>query len=124
MSPTDRLGLTVSIILALIIAIIGLVFFLRMMKKAGPKSVSGPVPFEAFACPRCAFPMEQGYAAAFRGVMWRRREQAGPGIFATIFEVLPNTLNTGLRPLENQAWYCPRCKLLLLDHNRLIAPDK
>jgi hypothetical protein len=42
------------------------------------------------------------------------------GQWLPLWRVLPDTLGAGLRVLENPAWRCESCQLILLDHSHMI----
>jgi hypothetical protein len=77
-----------------------------------------------YRCPACQSPLEQGFAHAGKGIVWRSRLEKKPGTFAHIGQVLDNTLSLRLPPALNMAWHCSNCSLLLLDHSRLVMTSR
>lgn len=71
-------------------------------------------------CPRCNAPMQPGYVMAGRGVVFRRDDEKSNGIFTPITRALPNTINMSFGALENRAWHCANCHLVLIDHGALL----
>ncbi|WP_373509765.1 PF20097 family protein [Thiocapsa sp.] len=76
----------------------------------------------SYACPDCATAMEAGWVMLGKGAIWSSREKGPPGPFAHIGSALPNTISLSLRPAANMAWRCPSCRLLLIDHSKLVKP--
>jgi hypothetical protein len=64
--------------------------------------------------------MEQGWALLGKGAIWSSRSRAKPGTFSHIGAALDNTISMSLRPAVNMAWRCASCRLLLLDHAKLV----
>lgn len=73
-----------------------------------------------YGCPACGAAMAQGWVMLGKGAIFSPRASGRPGLFAHIGSALPNTLSMHLRPAANMAWHCPRCRLLLLDHDKLV----
>lgn len=76
----------------------------------------------AYACPDCGTAMEAGWVMLGKGAIWSSREKGPPGAFAHIGNALPNTISLSLRPAANMAWRCSSCRLLLIDHAKLVKP--
>ncbi|MEY6431538.1 PF20097 family protein [Thioalkalicoccus limnaeus] len=75
-----------------------------------------------YRCPSCATPMRQGWVMLGRGAIFAPRGQTPPGTFAHIGQALDNTISLAWRPAANMAWHCPHCRLLLIDHDKLVRP--
>lgn len=75
-----------------------------------------------YRCPGCASPMNQGWVMLGKGAIYSARGKGAPGTFAHIGQALDNTISLALRPAANMAWHCPHCRLLLLDHSKLVNP--
>jgi hypothetical protein len=75
-----------------------------------------------YACPDCGTTMEAGWVMLGKGAIWSSRDKGPPGTFAHIGSALPNTISLSLRPAANMAWRCPSCRLLLIDHGKLVKP--
>ncbi len=73
-----------------------------------------------YRCPACRTPMEQGWALLGKGAIWSSRSRAKPGTFSHLGATLDNTISMSLRPAVNMAWHCASCRLLLLDHAKLV----
>jgi hypothetical protein len=73
-----------------------------------------------YRCPQCGTPMAQGWVMLGRGAIWAARGGRRPGIFAHIGASLENTISLSLPPAANMAWRCPTCRLLLVDHDKLV----
>jgi hypothetical protein len=76
----------------------------------------------SYACPDCGTTMEAGWVMLGKGAIWSSRDKGPPGTFAHIGSALPNTISVSLRPAANMAWRCPSCRLLLIDHGKLVKP--
>ncbi|MBK1700320.1 PF20097 family protein [Thiococcus pfennigii] len=75
-----------------------------------------------YRCPACGQPMNQGWVMLGKGAIWSPRGKGSPGTFAHIGQALDNTISLALRPAANMAWRCPHCRLLLIDHDKLVKP--
>jgi hypothetical protein len=75
-----------------------------------------------YRCPACTTPMNQGWVMLGKGAIWSPRGKGAPGTFAHIGQALDNTLSLAMRPAANMAWHCPHCRLLLIDHDKLVKP--
>lgn len=73
-----------------------------------------------YRCPQCGELLEQGFIMAGRGIIWRPRSDKPIGAFAHIGQALDNTLSPSLPPRQNMAWHCPDCRLILIDHDKLV----
>lgn len=72
-----------------------------------------------FQCPRCRRPMARG--CSFGGIGWRGDLAPPIKLLTVTTSLLPNTLSMSLRVRVNRAWRCESCKLLLIDHRRLLS---
>lgn len=75
-----------------------------------------------YRCPACGAAMAQGWVMLGKGAIYTPRGRGVPGTFAHIGQALENTISLALRPAANMAWHCPSCRLLLIDHAKLIKP--
>jgi hypothetical protein len=121
------MGAEVGLMLAGLVAILALVLLLvlvRIIRRRSREVASTPALWEGrdYRCPGCRGSLEAGWVMLGRGAIWRDRAEGPPGAFSTIAGALPNTISLSLRPAANQAWRCPRCQLLLVDHSRLVRP--
>jgi hypothetical protein len=73
-----------------------------------------------YLCPACGEPMEQGWVMLGKGAIWSQRSKGKPGIFSSIGSALDNTISLSLRPASNMAWRCSDCRLLVVDHSKLV----
>jgi hypothetical protein len=73
-----------------------------------------------YGCPRCGAAMAQGWVMLGKGAIFSPRARGRPGPFAHIGRALPNTISLHFRPAANMAWHCPACRLLLIDHDKLV----
>ena len=110
-------------------AITALVFMWVIVRRVGRKSQVVPETGDlwegrAFRCPVCGAPMDEGYVLGGRGLIWSRRGQAKRWTFAHIGEALDNTLSLSLSPAVNLAWRCEPCRMLLVDHDKMVRPNK
>lgn len=110
--------------LVAILALMLLLVSMRRIRRRGLEVPDTPALWEGrdYRCPGCRGALKPGWVLLGRGAIWRDRAQGPPGSFSTILGALPNTLSLSLRPAVNQAWRCPRCQLLLVDHSRLVRP--
>ena len=123
MMPDVPFGL---ILLPGLIAIAALSFLWWLVRRLGARNRSVPDQPELWAgrdhtCPRCGTPMEQGWALLGKGAIWSPRAAGRPGTFAHIGRALPNTISLSLPPAANMAWRCGDCRLLLIDHDKLVG---
>ena len=70
-------------------------------------------------CPHCATIVQHGYAFAGKGIFWAEKH-AKPGAFSHIGQALENTFSISLRPNLNMTWHCNSCKMILIDHSRIL----
>lgn len=75
-----------------------------------------------YRCPTCQAPMQPGWVMLGKGAIFSPRDRGAPGTFAHIGQALDNTMSFSLRPAANMAWHCPSCRMLLIDHSRLVKP--
>jgi hypothetical protein len=117
MSPL-LLGLTVG---AFILPLVLLLVILRKVARKNANLVGHDQlnPGE-FDCPQCHRRMENGFAFSGRGIIYHPRAGKPLSPFAHIGQALENTVSLHLRPAENQAWHCGNCRLVLIDHSRLV----
>lgn len=73
-----------------------------------------------YSCPQCNAPLQPGRVLCGKGILWSDRD--GPPVrwHAHIGQALENTISLHLPPALNQAWRCPACRLVLIDHSRLL----
>lgn len=121
------MGADTGLFLAVLVAILALVLLLAIVRAIGRRSrevASASVLWEGrgYRCPVCRGALEPGWVMLGRGAIWRDRSKGPPGALSTIAGALPNTISLSLRPAANQAWRCPRCQMLLVDHSRLVRP--
>lgn len=74
-----------------------------------------------YACPACGQPMTQGWVLMGKGAIWSERGRGRPGTFALVTNALPNTFSLRVRPASNMAWRCTDCRMLLIDHDKLVG---
>jgi hypothetical protein len=100
-------------------ALLGLVVWVRRGHRALPYD---PAMWQGrdWACPDCGAPMTQGWVMLGKGAIFSPRSQGRPGFFAHIGSALPNTISMHVPPAVNLAWHCDRCRLLLVDHDKLV----
>ena len=77
-----------------------------------------------YRCPACRTPMERGYALAGRGLIWAPLTRPSPGTLAHIGQALDNTLSLSMPPDLNMAWHCAACRLLVVDHAKLVRSPR
>lgn len=73
-----------------------------------------------YRCPGCGSPMQAGWVMLGKGAIWSARDQGPPRPWSHLGQTLPNTLSLDLPPACNLAWRCPTCRLLLIDHDKLV----
>ena len=71
-------------------------------------------------CPHCTTIMEHGYAFAGKGIFWVPKSAKKPGAFSNIGQALENTFSISFRPDLNMAWHCSSCKMIVIDHSRML----
>ncbi len=101
----------------------------RAAKKSEPFTFEGAVPpresSRTFLCPKCNGTMEEGYLLARSGIFWT--PQGERFTYRRSFaDALPNTSNLGWggRKRCNNAWKCPQCTLVVIDHSRIYETSK
>jgi hypothetical protein len=104
-------------------ALLALLFIVRMIRRRNRSVPDDPLLWDGrdYRCPRCRTPMEQGWVLLGKGAIWSPRLKGKPGPFAHIGLALENTMSLALRPAANMAWHCKHCRLLLLDHDKLVG---
>lgn len=65
--------------------------------------------------------MKPGWVLLGKGAIWTDRAAGRPGTFAHLGNVLPNTLGMRLKPAANMAWRCDDCRMLTIDHDKLVG---
>jgi len=70
--------------------------------------------------PTCGASMERGWVLMGKGAIWSPHNRGKPGAFSNIGSALPNTLSLSMRPGVNMAWRCEPCRMLTLDHDKLV----
>lgn len=110
-------------------AILALLFLLLLLRFIRGRNREIPDARDLWAgreyrCPDCSSAMIPGWVLGGRGLIWSDRDRGMPGAFSTIAAVLPNTLSLSIRPACNQGWRCPSCRLVLVDHSRLVGPAR
>lgn len=123
------MGSETGLLLAGSVAILGLILVLvlvRWIQRRNREVEATSRLWEGrdYRCPNCREPMSPGWVMLGRGAIWADRGAGPPGAFSTIAAALPNTLSLSLRPAGNQAWRCPGCQMLLVDHARLVRPRR
>ena len=73
-----------------------------------------------YACPQCGGPMAQGWVQVSNGIAWSARRRGRPAGLYLSAETLENTQSMHFRPASNMAWRCPGCKLLVVDHDKMV----
>ena len=101
------------------IALLGLLVWISSKTRAVPDD---PALWRGrgYRCPGCGGPMAQGWVMLGKGAIFSVRTRGRPGPFAHIGRALPNTISMHFRPAANMAWHCGRCRLLLLDHDKMV----
>ena len=114
-----------SLLLGGVIAIAALSVLLVLVRRIARRSRTLPdIPSlwhgRDYACPQCGAAMQPGWVLLGKGAIWSDRARGKPGAFANIGQALPNTISLNLRPAVNMAWRCAGCRLLLIDHDKLV----
>ena len=107
--------------IALIIVLIAIFLLMRILR--GSRVVPDQPSLwdgRRYACPECGVSMQQGFIMAGRGIIWRRKDDKPISSFAHIGQALDNTLSASLQPRQNMAWHCSACRLILIDHAKLV----
>lgn len=108
-----------------LVAIAALVFLLVLVRRIRGRTLSvrdepGLWVGRDYACPDCRAPMDQGWVMLGKGAIWSQRSAGRPGTFSHIGSALENTISLSIPPAANMAWRCERCRLLLVDHGKLV----
>jgi hypothetical protein len=112
-------------IVAGLVAVAVLVFLLVLVRHIGRRTLSvrdepGLWSGRDYLCPQCRAPMDPGWVMLGKGAIWSRRSAGRPGTFSHIGSALENTISLSIPPAANMAWRCERCRLLLVDHGKLV----
>jgi hypothetical protein len=110
---------------AVVVALAVLLALLWVVRKVARKNrtvADSPSLWEGrdYRCPQCSTSMERGWVMLGRGAIWSAHGARKPGTFAHIGGALENTVSLSLPPAANMAWRCPTCRLLLVDHDKLV----
>ena len=73
-----------------------------------------------YNCPECNNKMDSGFRIANQGIFWTT-ELKGIYLKQLTSTPLTNTAAVYARNNGNKAWKCDKCKLILIDHNRLLT---
>ncbi|MCU0835722.1 MAG: hypothetical protein MUC77_15015 [Chromatiaceae bacterium] len=98
-------------IVAGLVAVAVLVFLLVLVRHIGRRTLSV----------RDSAPMDPGWVMLGKGAIWSKRSAGRPGTFSHIGNALENTISLSIPPAANMAWRCERCRLLLIDHGKLVS---
>ena len=112
------------IIIAILAGVLGMV--IRKIVKANTvvKLKKSEIEWAEIKCPKCQQVMERGLSLAGRGIIWSEKDGKKPGTLATSIAALDNTLSINIPPALNVSWRCSRCKLIILDHSKLVKVKK
>jgi hypothetical protein len=105
-----------------IAALLLLLWLMRGLQRRNRSVAEDPRLWEgrSYRCPECGRDMEQGWVLLGKGAIWSPRRKGRPGAFSHIGQALENTISLSLRPATNMGWRCGGCRLLLLDHSKLV----
>ena len=118
----NDLALLASAILTITLVLLFIwILMRRILKKNKVVQVEkSSLNWKELKCPNCERIMEEGYAFAGKGIFWAAKSAKKPGAFSYIGQALENTLSISLRPALNMAWRCNSCKMILIDHSRML----
>lgn len=74
---------------------------------------------EDLQCSKCGARMESGFVLANSGIYWSPGNQKLPWR-RMLADCLPNTVNMSFGKRSNQAWKCPQCSFVCIDHSTLL----
>jgi hypothetical protein len=98
-----------------------LILLRRMEKKNTVMHIDrSTLSWSDYKCPKCRQFMQHGYTLAGRGIIWASKDSKKPGPFSNVAQALENTASLRLSPPLNMAWYCQECKLILMDHSKML----
>ncbi len=93
----------------------------RILKKNTVVSVDEySLSWKETRCPNCESRMEEGYAFPGKGIFWTHKRAKKPGAFSHVGLALENTFSVSFRPNLNMAWHCDTCKMILIDHSKML----
>ena len=112
------------LVIAILAVVLGVV--IRRLVPAPPvvKLMESEIEWTEFNCPKCQQAMETGLSLAGRGIIWSEKDKKKPGLFATVIAALDNTLSLNIPPALHVSWRCSRCKLIILDHSKMVKVKK
>lgn len=115
--------------IAVLIAVTGiiiLIYFLRKMERKNRivSAHESELHWKDIKCSYCGQYVDQGYAFAGKGISWTPRQHRKPGVFSTVVSSLENTISMRIPPPLNMAWHCNNCKLIVIDHSKMISLKK
>lgn len=73
-----------------------------------------------YHCPKCGELMSAGFILAGKGMIWAPRDWKRVSVFQNIGQVLENTINVVWPPAMNMSWKCVKCRMIVLDHSKLV----
>lgn len=114
---------------AVLLAVTGLIVLFYLLRKLERKNhiistQESQLHWKDIKCVHCGQYMEHGYVFAGKGISWTPKRNRKPGVFSTVFSSLENTLSMRIPPPLNMAWYCANCKLIVIDHSKMIRFKK
>lgn len=116
----DERTIIVIIISALSIAAIITYLIVRKMNLLKLNSVKleeiGIIP--DYSCPKCNKQMVKGFTCT-NGIVWRNESDPPFSLHIRRSQALENTTPV-LTVCENMAWYCSRCRYVLIDHSAVV----
>ena len=118
----NDLALLASAILTITLVLLFIwILMRRILKKNKVVQVEeSSLNWKEVKCPHCATIMEEGYSFAGKGIFWAAKHAKKPGAFSHVGYALENTFGISFRPDLNMAWHCNSCKMILIDHSRML----
>ncbi len=126
----DMTLLTIIAIVVVFAATLGISLVLLMTVRKISKSNTvvskklSAIVWQELACPKCKITMDEGFSLTGRGIIWRARNEKLPGPLSNIGSVLENSISLNLQPALNLSWRCSHCKLVVIDHAKMVKVKK
>lgn len=103
-------------------ALVALLLIVRRIDRRNRRVPDSPQLWDGrdYRCPQCSAILEQGWVLLGKGAIWAPRGRGRPGTFSHIGAALENTISLSMRPGVNMGWHCAACRILILDHDKLV----
>ena len=117
------------VVITLLLTVIGIAFLVYYLRKTEKRNHivtthESLLHWQEVKCSHCGKSMEQGYSFTGKGISWTPRHGRKAGNILTIVSILENTFSMRLPQPLNMAWHCNQCKLIVIDHSKMVRFKK